>query len=241
MIKNYNFIKDITVIYDLKGKPCKWKVNTIKAIDEHFNIPHVGCSILSMSKRIMNEVICLAEDNKLDIYYQDTDSMHIQEKDIETLQNAFKTKYDKELIGKNMGQFHSDFDFKKHTDVYASKSIFLGKKSYIDELKGTDEKGNINTSYHIRMKGIPNKVILYTVEKMKLSSPMELYEKLYNKEAILFDLTCGGDKANFKKHANYTIETLKMFNRIIIFDDDEVSKKEKIRILKEENNILETI
>ena len=28
-----------------------------------------GSLILSMSKRIMNEVMCLAEDNKLNIYY----------------------------------------------------------------------------------------------------------------------------------------------------------------------------
>jgi len=30
-----------------------------------------------MSKRIMNEVMCLAEDLGIEIYYTDTDSMHI--------------------------------------------------------------------------------------------------------------------------------------------------------------------
>jgi hypothetical protein len=39
-----------------------------------------------MSKRIMNEVMCLAEQNKLKLYYQDTDSIHIKEEDIEVLQ-----------------------------------------------------------------------------------------------------------------------------------------------------------
>jgi hypothetical protein len=39
-----------------------------------------------MSKRIMNEVICLAEDNEIEIFYQDTDSMHIQKADIPRLE-----------------------------------------------------------------------------------------------------------------------------------------------------------
>lgn len=35
-----------------------------------------------MSKRVMNEVMCLAEDNGIDIKYQDTDSMHIETDEI---------------------------------------------------------------------------------------------------------------------------------------------------------------
>lgn len=40
-----------------------------------------------MSKRIMNEVMCLAEDMKINIMYQDTDSMQLDSdklKDLET-------------------------------------------------------------------------------------------------------------------------------------------------------------
>ena len=33
-----------------------------------------GTQILSMSKHIMNEVMCLAEDLNIQVYYQDTDS-----------------------------------------------------------------------------------------------------------------------------------------------------------------------
>ena len=40
-----------------------------------------------MSKRIMNEVMCLAEDLGLNIYYQDTDSMHINYEEVEILLN----------------------------------------------------------------------------------------------------------------------------------------------------------
>lgn len=45
--------------------------------------------ILDMSKRIMNEVMCLAEDLKINIYYQDTDSMHIEADKIEKLSDEF--------------------------------------------------------------------------------------------------------------------------------------------------------
>ena len=43
-----------------------------------------------MSKRIMNEVMTLAEDEGLNIWYQDTDSMHINYEEIELLALAFK-------------------------------------------------------------------------------------------------------------------------------------------------------
>ena len=37
----------------------------------------------------MNEVMCLAEDLKIPIYYQDTDSMHIVDSRLSELQDAF--------------------------------------------------------------------------------------------------------------------------------------------------------
>ena len=38
----------------------------------------------------MNEVMTLADDNKLSIWYQDTDSMHINYEEVETLAKLFK-------------------------------------------------------------------------------------------------------------------------------------------------------
>ena len=57
--------------------------------------------ILSISKRIMNEVICTAEDNNIEIYYQDTDSMHIGLDDIKRLSELYLEKYGRVLTGKN--------------------------------------------------------------------------------------------------------------------------------------------
>ena len=60
---------------------------------------YIGVMILSISKRIMNEVICTAEDygrspeavgrNGIEIYYQDTDSMHIGLNDIKRLSELY--------------------------------------------------------------------------------------------------------------------------------------------------------
>ena len=62
-----------------------------------------------MSKRIMNEVMTLAEDEGLNIWYQDTDSMHINYEEVELLALAFNNKYNRDLIGEGMSQFYIDF------------------------------------------------------------------------------------------------------------------------------------
>lgn len=209
--RNYNWISSYIKFND------KIKVNKIKTINDHSNICHVGVSILSMSKRIMNEVMTLAEDNQIELFYQDTDSMHLKDDDIKTLEKLFKDTYNRELIGKGLGQFHSDFDLKDCNDVKAIRSIFLGKKCYIDELQGIDDEGNKKIGYHIRMKGIPNKVIEYTSKKLNYNTVYDMYKDLYDGKEISFDLTNDGSKANFKFNKDYTINTLSLFTRKIKF------------------------
>ena len=50
---NYNHIKEVIKITDYL-----YDIKMIKPIIEHFNRVHIGVEILSMSKRIMNEVMC---------------------------------------------------------------------------------------------------------------------------------------------------------------------------------------
>lgn len=211
--RNYNWVQNYEAIDDSK----MWIMEKVNPINNHFNIAQVGVSILSWSKRIMNEVMCLAEDDDLDMFYQDTDSIHISADHIELLSKEYKRIYREDLIGENLGQFHSDFDLKGCENIYANRSIFLGKKCYIDELYGTDEKtGEQKIDYHIRMKGIPNSTIKNTAKNLGLNV-YELYEKLYQGDAIKFDLTEGGAKANFKINKNGTINTLSFFEREICF------------------------
>jgi hypothetical protein len=215
--KNYNYITEYYEINNDNEDYKKYVIKMKQGINEHYNNAHCGVEVLAMSKRIMNEVMCLAEQNKLKLYYQDTDSIHINEKDIKTLEELYNKKYNRELIGKGMGQFHSDFDSDIiKEDIHAVESIFLGKKCYIDKLCGKDEFGNIVYDYHIRMKGISDSAMKHKA-KVEDKSFMEIYENLFRGVGETFDLCCGGEKAVFEFNSNYTISSKKSFPRTLKF------------------------
>jgi hypothetical protein len=207
--KHYNEIKEIIPL----PNGTEYIVKQYKSIDQHYNNCACGVEVLSMSKRIMNEVMCLAEDIGIDIYYQDTDSMHIDTRKVSVLSDVYREMYGRDLIGKEMGQFHTDFDSKIiKGDIVAKESIFLGKKCYLDVLQGED--GTID--YHIRMKGVSSAAIYYYAEQNNTGLE-EIYSRLYNGEKIEFDLCCGGDACAFEFHKNMTISSRERFVRQICF------------------------
>ena len=175
-------------------------------IDTFYTNTLLGVQILSMSKRIMNEVMCTAEDIGIKIYYQDTDSMHIQKFKIDDLAKEYKKRFGRELIGKNLGQFHNDFD--EVENGYAYKSIFVGKKMYVDMLKNEENKQGI----HYRMKGVNLDCVKLYGEENNLSL-FDIYNKLYNGEEIKFDLLKA--KPCFKMNDNQTVTNLLNFERSI--------------------------
>jgi len=199
MLYYYYDIKEIIEI--VNGKCSIMKM--FKSINDHYSLPHVGSEILAVSKSIMHEVVYTAEDNNIPIYYTDTDSMHLSNYHIPILQQKFKEKYGRELIGKGMGQFHTDLESKKGKVICATKSIFLSKKVYIDELK----LDNGVEDYHIRMKGISKDCILI---KSK-NKPMDVYEKLYKGEIVEFDLAA--NKARFEFQKGYGVIMKRQFLR----------------------------
>ena len=213
------------------------RFKVIKPINKHYNFAPFGINILSMSKRIMNEVFCLAEDMGLTVFYQDTDSGHYYVDEIEKLAQEYKKIYNRDLIGKNLGQFHSDFaNVSKDGDMpNAVKSIFLGKKSYIDML--VDNTGALG--FHARMKGVTSNAIVNTANEMfpdaipvefkdGLYYPLknegvessysiyELYKALYNGDEVAFDLV---DKYNprFQMNKDKTISSKNSFIRKVKF------------------------
>lgn len=151
-----------------------------KSVNEHWSPAHLGVQVLDMSKRIMNEVMCLSEEIGSTPYYQDTDSMILDKDKIEPLAKAFKLRYDRELVGEQLGQFHTDFEMyvdpietekrKLESDgtlkitkgVYSRESYFIAKKTYVCELivkhKDYTDYANI-IRHHIRCKGIPGKLL----------------------------------------------------------------------------------
>jgi hypothetical protein len=159
---NFNTIKSWRKMND--------RCNELEEIccDVSYNRGHIGCAILSMSKRIMNEVFAVANDNNYPIYYTDTDSLHCNFDDVPKLEARYKERYGKDLNGKNLEQFHTDFNLDgAKSEIYATKSIFLGKKSYIDILESKDENGNIIRGHHIRLKGITEDGLLDASKKYK--------------------------------------------------------------------------
>jgi hypothetical protein len=194
----------------------------MKPIDSYFNNALLGSMILSMSKRIMNEVMCLAHDVVPNsIYYQDTDSMHILSSAIPVLERAFKQKYGtqngsgKELIGKDMGQFHSDFCSRDGNDQVdcACESFFIAKKIYCDVLKMKDE--SLNIMY--RMKGICRESTESEAQERYPDSDIvksirKLYEALFEGNRIDFDL-CKGGKPLFEHNNDFSISSKRSFVR----------------------------
>lgn len=211
--KNYNKIVEITEIRDSDI----YGVKEIVPIDDHFNFSLLGIQVLSMSKRIMNEVMCLAYDIGCKIYYQDTDSMHIVKEDLEKLEKAFEDKYHRPLKGTNLGQFHTDFcSFDGREDVqHAVRSIFLMKKMYIDELRMSD-----NTySFMFRGKGLTTKSILHLAKKKYGNNLMSLYNDLYEGFTLTFDLTKG--QPCFRMDKDLSVVNIKDFKRKIKTDYEE--------------------
>jgi hypothetical protein len=229
IIRNHNKIVEYSQI---KGTD-KWIVVKSKTTEAHKNMPQIGSEILDMSKLIMDEVMCLAEDNGIYIWLQDTDSMHVKNSDIKKLIKLFKEKYGRDLIGNQMGQFHSDFeDIKIKTGEFdeageektrsvgvlgALRSIGLGKKCYYDKLIGWDEKTKeIVFGEHYRMKGIPSKVIIERAKEMNMTIE-ELYDYLSTGEEVKFDLAKYEHLPSFEFTKDGTVSSRISFTRSIKF------------------------
>ena len=201
--KHYN-----EIIEDVKIGAGVHEIKRIRPVNNHFNNALLGIQILSMSKRIMNEVMCLAYDIGCHIFYQDTDSMHIYKDDLDTLEKAYMEKYGRELKGKNLGQFHSDFPLIPGGSgeiPVAIHSIFLGKKLYLDVLKDSSEK----IDFMVRGKGLTQESIRAVANRV--GGYEKLYESMFNGEEVAFDLAEGAPSFLFNK--DHTVSSNETFIR----------------------------
>jgi hypothetical protein len=208
IMRNADNIREFNKIDDSN----KYRIKVLETTDDMYTSPHIGSEILSMSKRIMNDVMCLAEELRIIIMYQDTDSMHIHAKDIERLSVEYQKRFNRPLIGKDLGQFHNDFEVgqDKGTEPVAIKTIVCAKKVYMDKLKCI-VKGKEEIRFHVRCKGIPRDSLDKVCDDKYDGDYVKLYEDIYNGKPIEFDLLTTGVKFKFNK--DYTITNITDFKR----------------------------
>lgn len=200
-----------TLSYRNIGNKYVMKLN--KNIISAESFPSFGIHILAMSKRIMSEVMALAQEKDIQVYYTDTDSIHLNNEDIYSLSQCYKERYGRELIGSDMGQFHTDFPVHKNGNMFHSiHFIGVGKKSYIDKLY---EPVSGEIRYHIRMKGIPESVIKVVAEEEFDNNPMEIYTRLEQGEDMTFDLLC--NRCSFQLNHDFSYSSRREFKRKVKF------------------------
>jgi hypothetical protein len=220
---NYNTIKTISYLNSTQS------IVESNGVDDSSNFAHVGCLILSYSKRIMNEVMSVANDNDIVIYYQDTDSMHLKNVDIAKLEQCYKLKYNTEIRGEAMAKFHSDFSLKgakKGAEIIATTSIFLGKKCYVDILQSVNDKDEIIQDVHIKLKGITeagvNAKINYYMKEQKMNkvdAVKYMFNQMIKGEKMAFILNPVNDKVMFN-YTSHGVSTSKEQIRILDYSDE---------------------
>lgn len=139
-----------------------------------FNLVHIGCSILSGAKQIMNRVFTTAQDKNINIYYTDTDSIFIKKTDLNNLQNAYIEKYDKPLINKGFGFFKVEMNGNDY------KAVFIAKKKYIMQNDKKDVDNDVNMK--IRCAGLNSDDIIRHCDENNISA----YD-LFKQRVLSFD------------------------------------------------------
>lgn len=183
LYNNYHTIKKAVAISD------KQFLVQYDAIDTTYNLAHAGVMVLSYSKRIMNEVMGIANDADIKIYYQDTDSMHLDLKNIKKLEKLYEEEYGRKLLGKTMGCFQTDFKLSgADSEIYSTNSIFLGKKCYIDVLECINKDGSKVSGYHIRLKGVTQSGIKHCIDNKFEGEPLKMFRHLAKGETLEFVL-----------------------------------------------------
>src|SRR5574344_284462 len=131
--------------------------------------------------------------------------MHILKSRITELEDEYFKKYNRVLRGSNLCQFHPDFD--EISDAISIESYFLGKKAYCDKLVNDKHE----EAYHLRLKGIPNKLL-----EIQYKDPLELYKMLYEGKNYNFNLLQLRPSFEFTK--DFKIKSRSQFSRNIKFE-----------------------
>ena len=206
MKENFGGLKKMIRINNEKGKHIQTKFE-IDNCDDSYSLNIVGSMILSMSKRIMNEVFDVMEDNNMRVIYSDTDSIHMFQKDVAKLQEEYTKKYKRLLIDEKnepLGSFHEDFSMsiprigedgnpivdsygcvesEKLSSVISICNITLMPKVYLDVLRGYSTKRKQHFyEAHIVCKGITKEGLKNHIESKinETTQSTKKYPNMFN-------------------------------------------------------------
>ena len=110
------------------------------------------------------------------------------------------------------------------SEIYGNESYFLGKKTYIDMLESNNKDNDIITEEHIRMREIPTACIKYYNQPHNITA-LIIYKKLYEGEAIEFDLTNEGNNFVCENNRDHTVPNVTRFTRTtkcIRYENDKI-------------------
>ena len=151
----------------------------LKSKDDAAYDVNFGCEVLAGSRAVICPVSAMVEQiTGKPCLYTDTDSLHLYGWQVDAIADAFKAYFGGlDMIGGELGQFHVDFEprtFRKGEKCLGS-SFFcgVGKKMYIDELRGSEG----SCEFHRRAKGIRAEY-LSKEEYLKLYYGATLYKDL---------------------------------------------------------------
>jgi len=181
--KNFDALKRC----DYNNTGNRARIEEWSSVSEHFSSPQVGSEILSYSKRVMNRLMCCAEDIGVKIFYQDTDSIHMRFEDVSKVEAQYLKDYGLVLDGDALGNFHIDLESDiidkrgkalglkegKDYDLVSQDALFLNKKDYCESMIGLmkdgtimkDDNENDIVDYSIHIKGIPEMAVWYKCNK----------------------------------------------------------------------------
>jgi len=166
-------VKNFEIIRKIEKYPNYHKITVKRSQFDHSNYAHVGSLILSMSKRIMNNVKYLG----IPVHYTDTDSMFIDRCRFDDLVERYEQKFGRPLIGDDLGQFHNDLP---KGYKYISKMYLIGKKCYLAQMVHENGSNGLNPKF----KGVC-KELLY-------KNPWINYGKLFRGKSVEYDLIKSG-------------------------------------------------
>lgn len=155
--KNYNYIVSHQHI---KGGTL-FTVN--QGFATHFNAVHIGCSVYSQSKQLMNEAMSMVQTAKC----TDTDSIHLDTEEVATLAAKWKDKHGHNLIGNNLGQFK--------VEAQAKKALCVSKKSHF-----------LSEDDRMRMKAVPTLAVVERANTDFNGDVWDLCEHLFRGDPVSF-------------------------------------------------------